>query len=48
MDRLRARAEKCGHVVNVSENGVLSIDTVEVYSLNHGRLCVFNLNNGIA
>ena len=48
MDRLRARAEKCGHAVHVSENGVLSIDTVEVYSLNHGRLCVFNLNNGIA
>ena len=48
MDRLRARAEKCGHGVHVSENGVLLIDTVEVYSLNHGRLCVFNLNNGIA
>lgn len=43
VERLKGRAERGGHVATMSDDGILSIDGQQVFSLAQGRLCEFNL-----
>jgi len=45
LSRLKTRAENAGHIVMVSQDGVLSIDSLNVYSVSQGRLCEFSINS---